>query len=352
MRTRPLAVILSVVAITGCGSPEPRPPEPRPAAPQVAATASRPRADFARAMAQVKDGMHVDQVTRLIGVPDDVQPDRNGSADTVEVWRWGTDAPGGLGTLGTVHVRADRTVSWVRGGDGAPPDPALFAEDELQRLLRVVDQVPSYDALHDPRRVIDAVNALQPLGRERAIAALREYLRISSPLDDRGRDGSFLVMRTLFEVPGYHPVMLVGAPTPPAPADPRAVPRFPIELVDDIPLRLVEGYLLDGLPQPPEAHLAYYEQAGVLRAAPLTPPANPAATIQRIAGAPDTTWLVAHGLDNAQGQALILGQGALMVPDDPALMNEPLRCTDDAGRHLPDGACAPPIPRDRPPPSR
>jgi hypothetical protein len=348
MRTRPLAVILSVVAITGCGSPEPRPPEPRPAAPQVAATASRPRADFARAMAQVKDGMHVDQVTRLIGVPDDVQPDRNGSADTVEVWRWGTDAPGGLGTLGTVHVRADRTVSWVRGGDGVPPDRAMFPEPELQRLLRIVDRVPSYDAPHDPRRLIEAVNALQALGRERALAVLREYLRVSSPLDDPGRGGSFLVMRTLFDVPaepGYLPVMMVGSSSPPEPADLRTVPRFPIVIVDDVPLRITTCCVLGGHAQQPEAHLAYYEEAGVLRAAPLTPPADPAATIQRIAGAPDAAWLVAHGLDNPSGQALILRQGLLMVPRDPALENEPLRCTDDAGRALPLDACAPPIPR-------
>jgi hypothetical protein len=54
---------------------------------------------------------------------------------------------------------------------------------------------------------------------------------------------------------------------PPAPA----LPRFPVMLVDDVPVMLIGGYMLGGMAEPVTAHLEYYRKNGKLRTAPLAP---------------------------------------------------------------------------------
>jgi len=83
----------------------------------------------------------------------------------------------------------------------------------------VLDEVPSYNSgpNYNPQKVIRAVNLLQPLGKTKAIAVLQEYLRIVPRNQKVGREGTFLVMRVLFNVPkeaGYLPEMGVGGDTP------------------------------------------------------------------------------------------------------------------------------------------
>ena len=190
------------------------------------------------------------------------------------------------------------------------PGPSL-AGAELQRLFQLIDAVPSYQAPPDPLPLIQAVNALQRLGRDRAVTVLRDYLR-ATPRDHASRNGTFLIVRTLFEVPdppGYLPAMRVGAPRPAAPADPRALPRFPIVIVDDIPLRVVGGYAIGGKPEAAEDHLESIARDGVLRAHPLRPPDDPLAVIDRLAGQAGTGFLRDAGLDDDPGRARILDQG-------------------------------------------
>jgi hypothetical protein len=68
---------------------------------------------------------------------------------------------------------------------------------------------------------------------------------------------------------------LLGGSRPPSPRSPPALSRFPIAIVEDVPLMLVESYTLRGLPEPVTAHLAYYRAHGTLRAAPLAPSSGP-----------------------------------------------------------------------------
>lgn len=68
-----------------------------------------------------------------------------------------------------------------------------------------------------------------------------------------------------------HPPVLLGGSRPPLPPWPAALPRFPIAIVDDVPLMLVSGYALRGLAEPVIAHLAYYREHGTLRTTPLAP---------------------------------------------------------------------------------
>ena len=97
---------------------------------------------------------------------------------------------------------------------------------------------------------VDEVNAL---------AVLAEYLRVSSHFEDEGgREGVFLVLRTLFDPPtdqAVFPHMMVGAPRPPFPKLHTDAPRFPIVVIDDMPFNVVSGYALGGQAESPEMHL-------------------------------------------------------------------------------------------------
>src|SRR5262249_49322939 len=150
-----------------------------------------------------------------LGKPDDVKTrtDPGGISRRSrirEIWRYGTDGHLSFATLGWVSIDTDGKVQYVVGGRGQPPDPAVLPEAELRPLLRLIHTAPSYNDGYDynPRAVIQIVNALQALGKEKALAAIDEFLRVSP-----GREGVFLVLRVLFDVPsdpGHMPHMFVG----------------------------------------------------------------------------------------------------------------------------------------------
>jgi hypothetical protein len=161
----------------------------------------------------------------------------------------------------------------------AQGDPHMSLDQVLQRASR------TEFATYDPGAVIAAVNALIPLGRDGALGALDAFVASqASP-----HDGLFLVLRVAFDAEP-HPVMRLGGSHPAPPADRAALPRFPIMMVDDVPLMLVASYTLRGLPEPITAHLAYYREHGKLRAAPLAPAAGP----DRMAGY-DAQYRAAYG---------------------------------------------------------
>jgi len=127
---------------------------------------------------------------------------------------------------------------------------------------------------YNPAHVIQAVNALQPLGKDEALERFDSYLKSRH----KGKDtyGLFWVLRVLFEVPteqGFPPVSL-GTPNIPPPADPGKLTRFPIVMLRDIPFLVVRGYTLRGLPEPVEAHVAYFRTHGAIREQILHPPAS------------------------------------------------------------------------------
>lgn len=264
------------------------------------------RRDFVRAVAHLKEGTPEAEVVRLLGPPHDVRTDADpggiGTPDTREEWRYGTDGHLTLATLGSVAIDTRGRVQYAVGGKGVPPDPWELTEAELRPLLRLIDKVSSYNAGpdYDPLATIRAVNALQPLGKDKALAALDEYLRVGS-----NPDGVFLVLRVLFDVPddpGHLPVLSVGAPAPPAPADPRRLPRYPVLLQDDVPLLLVSGYRLAGVAQRPKRHVDYFRGNGRLRANQMRPPDDPLGVLdgwQQAAG-----WQY-DGRDVSRGKLLI-----------------------------------------------
>jgi RNA polymerase sigma factor (sigma-70 family) len=302
-------------------------PEPR--GEKTATVRYRNRERFAQAMARVKEGMTEKEVLALLGRPDDIrtQHDPGGisTSRTKEIWCYGTNGHLAFPTLGCVYMDRQARAQYVHGGRGMPPAPDLISEAELLPLLRLIDRLPSYNEGHryDPLRVIQVVNALQPLGKTRALAVVDEYLRVASHWHGSGREGLFFVLRVLFEVPevpGHMPGMYVGGSSPSAPEEPRLLPQFPILLVDDIPLTLVGGYALAGKAQAVEDHVEHFRKDGVLRGKPLAPTNAPLRSFDKV----------------RQAYRAAYGKGAAKY-EEAMVRSELLRLVDSVYRLEPDG---------------
>lgn len=144
-----------------------------------------------------------------------------------------------------------------------------------ERVMMLLDQASTmHFEDYSPAYVIRAVNALQSLGKKKALERIDSYLENR----DKNKDayGLFWVLRVLFEVPAKQgfPLARLGKPTIASPAKPGTLPRFPIVMVKDIPFLVIRGYFLRGLPEPVETHVAYFRAHGILREQLLAPPAS------------------------------------------------------------------------------
>jgi hypothetical protein len=128
---------------------------------------------------------------------------------------------------------------------------------------------------YDPFRVVAAVSALQGLPADEVFQALTDAAGDRS--DGACSYGLFWVLRVLFDLPaevGYPPVR-IGQPSIPPPDDADLIPRFPIAIVLDVPLLVVDGYVLGGLPEPVEGHISFFRNHGAIRQHPLAPSMEP-----------------------------------------------------------------------------
>ncbi|HEY8667144.1 MAG TPA: hypothetical protein VIL86_10780 [Tepidisphaeraceae bacterium] len=260
----------------------------------------RDRRDFAGRIAQLKAGEPADKAEQLLGKPDDIITAKNGKlpAGIAEIRCYGSAGHNTFASLGQVRLNDAGKIVAVMGGAGAPIDPKLIPEEQLEPILRKLHESPAIDAANhfNPQDLIAAVNALQPLGKDNALAAIEEYLRVSPP-DPAACQNILLVLRTLFDIPkdsGYLPALKIGSITPAEPDNPKDLPRFPIVIVDDIPFLLAFSVTFGGKAEPVEKQLAYFRTSGVLRAKPLAPTRAPAETIDKILNLPgvnnDRDW--------------------------------------------------------------
>jgi hypothetical protein len=295
----------------------------------------RSRRAFAEAMNKVKKGMPEAEVIALLGQPDDVTTDKDWGGrinHTLKIWRYGASGHMKAATLGQICIDDNHRVQYV-SGQGKPPTEGLFTEPELRLLLEALDDLPELNGYHyNPRPVIRAVNLLQPLGKQRALAAIDEFLRVSFEFTDRNaREGVFLLLRTLFDVPigltvfpygieskpGSMPAMLVGAGMPQEPSDKKLLPRFPIAIEGDIPFFLVESYDGGGHPEPPGSHVDYFRKFGTLRAKPLAPTPRPVEALEAFEKSPrwyfkqlnDQSW------DYDRRERILLGNQLMRLLD-------------------------------------
>ena len=130
------------------------------------------------------------EVRRLLGPPDDIrtQHDPGGisAVGVKEIWRYGTSGHLTTPTLGVVCIDEKDRVQYV-SGKGEPRVKSLPEERELAgcstswakspRTMRARTTIPARSS---------ALNALLPLGKDKALATIDEFLRVTSHGYDNG----------------------------------------------------------------------------------------------------------------------------------------------------------------------
>ncbi len=158
-----------------------------------------------------------------------------------------------------------------------PPDP------KVDPILSSINQA-RYSSSHDynPAKILIAVNALQPLGKEKALAALQSYLDSldpDEPYDHNATNHIFVILRVLFE-PYEHGKRF----PPPANFEWRVYgeelqqdwPLNPVEIVEGIPFKLFGGGMdYSGVPEHPSSHIEFARKHCVIRDTPLIPRISP-----------------------------------------------------------------------------
>jgi hypothetical protein len=263
------------------------PPAGQPQGEKVVLSLSR--SDFAARMAKVKKGMPERDVRKLLGNASDIRTHGElTTTHTNEIWCYGTNGHLTFPTLGCVYIDTEGKVQYIFGGEGKPLEAKLFREEELRDLLRLIDEALRANGnFYNPRTIIRIVNRLQPLGKEKALAVIDEYLRVASTWHSDARDeGLFVVLRLLFDLPGdrgYLARMGRGYPAPWGELkDPRDISRFAILLVDDVPLVLEGAFGRSGARERVETHVQYFRKRGQLRTSPLAPTNRPLAILDHL----------------------------------------------------------------------
>ena len=166
----------------------------------------------------------------------------------------------------------------------------LPASPEIAPELRLIDRASSWpDSNYDGIKLVRAVNALQPLGKERALELLLEY---TNSLEDTYDDGNivFWIIRLLFEpvdlgqqIPSPAIYMSFDTGDKGNYTDGYSVtwPLDPIDLSHDVPFMLGHGIGGSGRPEHPNSHITWATKFGVIRESPLRPE-NPLVAADRL----------------------------------------------------------------------
>ena len=165
-----------------------------------------------------------------------------------------------------------------------PPNP------KVDPILGSINQA-RYESSQDynPASILIAVNALQPLGKEKALSALQSYLDALSqdePYDDDATNHIFVILRLLFEpyehgkrfpVPGNFEWRVFREELQ------QDWPLNPVELVDGIPFKLFGGGMgFSGQPEHPSSHIEFAKKHCVILSEPLIPKINPLVAAEQI----------------------------------------------------------------------
>lgn len=202
-----------------------------------------------------------------------------------------------------LESRRDVNQSFQRGlavemSDAADRDlPAIPSSVGLQQVPSAPPLPPEMEVIcrtrgwpfENPNSVdlIQAVNVLQAMGKERALGAIERYIAISEGHEHFYRsDHLFWILRLLFE-----PIELGKRRHGPAIAvylvDSRSVdaaswPLEPLELVDDIPFMVGRRIALGGMPEHPSKYIQWVREHAIIRQYPLQPSTNPIAAAQKL----------------------------------------------------------------------
>ncbi|MCA9195004.1 MAG: hypothetical protein KDB03_24700 [Planctomycetales bacterium] len=182
----------------------------------------------------------------------------------------------------------------------------------------------------NPKSMILAVNALQPLGKEAALRRLEEFLTESEKVDPPflDADGLFWILRLLFE-----PIEL-DKRIPPPMAFVRTVdstveanwPLNPIIVIADIPFQFVGGFAGgSGMPESPRSHIEFVRRYCVIRDFQLHPSRDPILIAQQLIESPLVSKMPTR--DRKEATNDIRSQAMMLLPYDrlaslPKAMND------------------------------
>ncbi len=162
---------------------------------------------------------------------------------------------------------------------------------------------------YSPSLVVNVVNDLIRLSREDVLERITAAAaRVPPPPECTGL---LWLIRVLFDVPArlsFPPVRL-GSPLVPPPPNPNTLPRFPIDIFEDVPFLVVPGYILGGLPQSVEEHIAFFSDNGRVREVALAPAKGDDQLIQGFL----SHWDEAYGSSAAPDiSSIVVNQVALL----------------------------------------
>lgn len=253
------------------------------------------RHDFARALRRVanslreapendrpSEGLAASRVLALLGKPDEVrawQDAHRAGTERPVIWCYGVTSPGGFATLGRVAIGSKGLAALVYGGHGTPPHPNLMGELELRRLLGVLDRLPGPMgwSTANPLSIIQAVNAFQPLGKNRALGVIAEYVRLNHTMSSPWEAfndcpfGLYPVVRLLFTIPADREELFITT--------------HDIQLLEDVPLTGGGGGGAPGV-RVGEEDLQNFRKFGTIRSRPLRPPDRPWELLTRLETTP------------------------------------------------------------------
>lgn len=213
------------------------------------------------------------RVLELLGKPDEIEVD----FAFRQTWKYGTNGPGTCPTLGAVTFQAKFEINWI-SGTGQPPEEGLFSERVMRTYLQAIWEVRDHRGKpQNPRDIIRAVNLLQPLGKEKTLMVIREYLRVTG--DHIQEEGALIVLRAIFD----NPCELLS--------EGKSQADYLRKVVNNSSLVVltIEGipYVFDlrgsfaGAPLTALDVLPFYEEHGAIRATPLTPSNTPIQDLDR-----------------------------------------------------------------------
>lgn len=197
------------------------------------------RADFLRKLKALPERAPRAQVLATLGKPDRIESSSvtmNGKLETDETWFYGTDGSGAA-TLARITVYEGKLAYHpVRE---SPPPTSVISEAELRSGLHtILDKMPSAygDSNVDLERwVARSTNALLPFGEAKCKAIVGECGRLMEGYSQLNPCPYFLSF-SLFDPP-KPPGYFEWGPVwdAPEPKDRLAHPRWPVEIVNNVP---------------------------------------------------------------------------------------------------------------------
>jgi hypothetical protein len=206
--------------------------------------------------------------------------------------------------------KAGADVTWRNTTPVLPQSVAMLTipgPPPIGKTMQIINGAPSYSQNDfNPAKLVRAVNHLMPMGKEKAIRELWEFLKVArdtvnetvrhdEDIDTSDRTCVFLIVRLLFECAEPKDALpaIATIPFTPTPEDKdrKLWPLYPVHLQDDVPFFMVWGGALGGCPDQPERHIDWAEKHGRIRRKPLRPIDNPMEAASRLMALPQTSRL-------------------------------------------------------------